>query len=529
MKRILKNFIIILIMLSMHTTSFSAIVSDNDGSAFVTKAEFETLKKSFQSQVNDYNLSIDGKIDGAIASYLSGINLNTPSVDLLAKVNESVGGKLYFKNSWPGYGSSSLTTAIKVDITRHYTYLYFSNLIWSAKASWYNYITGAALMAGWTGSGSTATANNRLGYNEFNGSRGPTYFTYNSLSSGYTWESNNVGKLSTDYSNVTNTYSYKYDGAGSGWVSETKPSGRKILKQYCSEMYPTSELEVVTHTYKSCAPSKTTSNVNTYSVSSGGYGDNQTLSEIIIPQITNWGVKTVGTKILTSDDTTDLAQYYNLVQLMVKTNDGIDYSVFMWGANASKTLYHQDENIKPTVNTTATSYSAATSKSTFKRISYTAYAPSVSDNTLSGQAVSYYRITSSTTSAVSNQVFSNDYVSTIAGQDVKIDGGIPIIETTSDERNVSLKLKFHCSKYDTTSKARTTQNDTVYYKVSDMPFKNNAVDTANGAKTLASGSIASGTFTPDISFMKDDKGIIWLTCYAATSGVDVDVDTMEFK
>ena len=56
--------------------SMAAIVSDNDGTAFATKAEFEALKADFASQVEDYNKSIDGKIDGAIASYLAGSRLS---------------------------------------------------------------------------------------------------------------------------------------------------------------------------------------------------------------------------------------------------------------------------------------------------------------------------------------------------------------------------------------------------------------------------------------------------------------------
>lgn len=54
--------------------SFAAIVSDNDGSAFVTKSEFEALKADFDSQIDNYNKSIDNKIDGAIASYLASMN-----------------------------------------------------------------------------------------------------------------------------------------------------------------------------------------------------------------------------------------------------------------------------------------------------------------------------------------------------------------------------------------------------------------------------------------------------------------------
>ena len=55
--------------------SFAAVVSDNDGSAFITKAEFDSLKNDFQSALNSYNSNIDAKIDNAIAQYLSGIKV----------------------------------------------------------------------------------------------------------------------------------------------------------------------------------------------------------------------------------------------------------------------------------------------------------------------------------------------------------------------------------------------------------------------------------------------------------------------
>ena len=67
-------FVSILVIVLCFNT-FSAVVSDNDGAAFVTKSEFEELKSNFASQINGYNNSIDGKIDGSIASYLAGINL----------------------------------------------------------------------------------------------------------------------------------------------------------------------------------------------------------------------------------------------------------------------------------------------------------------------------------------------------------------------------------------------------------------------------------------------------------------------
>ena len=62
-------------LLSIDT--LAAVVSDNDGSAFITKAEFEAMKENFSEQINKYNNSIDSKIDGAIATYLAGLAQKT--------------------------------------------------------------------------------------------------------------------------------------------------------------------------------------------------------------------------------------------------------------------------------------------------------------------------------------------------------------------------------------------------------------------------------------------------------------------
>ena len=73
--RLIKRMVALSLVLLLSIESFAAVVSDNDGSAFITKAEFDSLKNDFQNQINQYNTSIDSKIDGAIASYLSGIHI----------------------------------------------------------------------------------------------------------------------------------------------------------------------------------------------------------------------------------------------------------------------------------------------------------------------------------------------------------------------------------------------------------------------------------------------------------------------
>ena len=77
--RIVKKLLALFLVVLMSINTLGAVVSDNDGSAFITKAEFDSLKNNFQSQIDQYNTSIDSKIDGAIASYLAGINVTKKS------------------------------------------------------------------------------------------------------------------------------------------------------------------------------------------------------------------------------------------------------------------------------------------------------------------------------------------------------------------------------------------------------------------------------------------------------------------
>ena len=80
--------------------SFAAAVSDNDGSAFITKAEFDSLKNDFQAQINLYNTSIDSKIDEAIASYLKGLKISKKNIlyDYVAKAYENDVKNVTFSN-----------------------------------------------------------------------------------------------------------------------------------------------------------------------------------------------------------------------------------------------------------------------------------------------------------------------------------------------------------------------------------------------------------------------------------------------
>ncbi len=70
-----KGFLALIVLTAFCMTTMSAIVSDNDDSAFVTKAEFDAFKSEFQSEIDFYKNNVVSNVDTAIASYLAGINL----------------------------------------------------------------------------------------------------------------------------------------------------------------------------------------------------------------------------------------------------------------------------------------------------------------------------------------------------------------------------------------------------------------------------------------------------------------------
>lgn len=78
-RKLIGLIVCIILLTSSYVTA--AIVSDNDGSAFITKSEFEALKISFDEQIARYNESLDTKIDGAIASYLAALSSKVENVD----------------------------------------------------------------------------------------------------------------------------------------------------------------------------------------------------------------------------------------------------------------------------------------------------------------------------------------------------------------------------------------------------------------------------------------------------------------
>lgn len=73
--KLVKRFLALFLLVLLSCENFAAVVSDDDGGAFVSKAEFESMKKEFDAQLLRYNSSLGNKIDGKIADYLNGLKI----------------------------------------------------------------------------------------------------------------------------------------------------------------------------------------------------------------------------------------------------------------------------------------------------------------------------------------------------------------------------------------------------------------------------------------------------------------------
>ena len=149
----LKKLACLFLIVLMSIESFAAVVSDNDGAAFVSKAEFDSLRNTFQAQVNSFNTKIDDKIDQVINDYMSGVRskLSTRPIILFSKLKEE---RRTFTNSWTNPTTSTQDDiylqiskniiaiysrgSIRYDVASRYPMLafYSSNTLSGSHAKW---------------------------------------------------------------------------------------------------------------------------------------------------------------------------------------------------------------------------------------------------------------------------------------------------------------------------------------------------------------------------------------------------------
>ena len=518
MKSIIKKIFAMFMVFMLSLNTFAAIVADNDGSAFVTKSEFEALKSDFNKQVQNYKDSLEGKIDGAIASYLAGIKISYIPKNYWDLVKSATGSKLRWKNNRKSQGASTITVGINEVITRQ-TYLAMNSYVYGY--SHYTWGTGFQFMVckdtternkcdianaivGWTASG------NRIG--SWTKSSWANDVGYGLSSTDTAYRSFSESKSST----VAN-------GSGNVWLYEKNPDGTLNLMSYNSSFYPQMNFKVYGHSYKNYKTSNL-SNFKTYYTTTTGLNQtdsNTTLSELDFGSINKFGSYSKGTSKASTATSNGTWGYLDIIK--VNVSDNIDYSLKQWGSNSGLAFYCLEDNKAFTVSSTATTRSSATP--TYDITLPLPSGPTNCSISLNGFKYKYYPISYAPESKTYS-AFSNKYLSAVAGEDVKLGGGAPLLETYDNEQRLTLQMTFKL--YDANNAATT---GSLTYKIGDKQFSNGSFQTGAtqivSSETVSITASSGKTITKDITVAK--KGLVWININPATSGHEAELVSLSIK
>ena len=517
--KIIKRLLALFLVVLMSINSFGAIVSENDGSAFVTKAEFDALKATFDSQIDKYNTSLDNKIDGAIASYLAGVRLNNEPENYFTLLKQSL-GTIRFLNSVKTT-ESAITTNEILNVSRHYYQTRYTGMtsIYPAAvgnasdlvtAGFYYTMSTALVVSGTASAFSDSNSSTYL----FLKQKGDwsNYHPWNQWELGVEGSWTRTGTqtgLGTRVVRGTEDKQMATDGQGKVYLYRTTPLGRLVLEQYCDNFYPVCELNVYGHSVTNYA-----TNFWTNYTGSNLQRDVTSLECTVgSTELTTFGKRGTGTPYDTNyngaNGTRWSAQVYKTV-----TGDGINYDTAIWGFVPTENIFCIDKYASLTQGTTKTSVASET-QTTIKGEDWGSIGGMVEkDVTLSGVKVTYTppKLTSE---AKSISAFCNDYVSTIAGETVYHGQGIKIAEAFQDGE-VECKLKF---KYEHSENApfKLIWTDGKVGAPGTNVFINWETINCNGSTTV----------TKTIDF--PSKGDLWINCYSDTSGLDLILDDVQFE
>ena len=475
----MKKALCFIISILLCIESFAAVISDSDGSAFVTKADFEELKNSFTSQVNNYNSSIDGKIDGAIANYLSGVRLDSHPTNLIKSFEETTGKKQKWMYKIPGAGTSTIQNDVMQTVECELAAKRVNNFSiklakWEGAQDQVSYFITGILFP-------SSTWNNTYAYIDYYAEQRPggtnvtgrvAYPTGN-ITTETARQKLSLATYGT-FTQKTSVISQPYTGSGSGWLWQNFGNGKLNLKYYCTALYPSFNVLWQMHYYKEF-PAATTD----YYLKSTGL----TISDKSVPTLATlesaWGTKkTVGTKASSSTDT-NLRNYAEMTSFLVRTDDGTNYLDVVWGLTATTQVYCVDEDVVPTLNSSTTSLSVSSDvkyqNQAYQLEGFKTFETSYPTKT---QAV---KLRTLTMQRKPLSDFCNNTLSNIAAETVYNGNGAPC---------------YYCSDPDTTNTGRiklTTTSGTCQCSVviSDKPFNNGAV--AVGGNTILSTTVTTGT------------------------------------
>ena len=543
--------------------SFAAVVSDNDGSAFITKAEFDSLKNNFQSQLDSYNSGIDSKIDSAIAGYLAGITVTTAPEVLWSRVVTLNGGPVWFLNAIPGVGDNTININKKITLRRQLAALgewtwTESWKYWSAGPSSHKY-TDNPIIVLYAVAGENSTSiqdsseyrifqtRDEFAANNKGGDSGGTWDTSDAALTvvnpdgswpGYSatmttfWTRSSfptsAGIVNTLKTNISMLKSSEESGSGVAWIYHLDPDGKAYLSNYATNVYPVMNIHAYVHNYQSFKVPASSSdsrgataqnNFMLWYASDNGKAYPTTTTQEYTANLPNgYGYEVTANttgKVIPADNSTTDNQYYLRVDLSkITTTNGIDYTSKQFGQGSTANIYCLRDIKMPTYSTSEYDDIEVTDLEWYD-VYFTNKGQETQTNKMNDIKVKWKKVILSPEQHYIYD-FSNSVLSSVAGQTVYNGGGVPLAKFVDDNSECNIKLKLKTS----------TGIGNITYMLSDEQFEGGAFSPS--ATVTLSGTIASGD---EISFKRSfnkDK-ILWLNCYAATSGVEATVESFSIK
>ena len=539
MNKSVKKIIIWTLALSVmliNMLTFAAVVSDNDGSAFVTKSEFEALKKDFASQVSNYNSSIDAKIDGAIASYLAGITLSQKPEITWDTLTEKLGGKpLNFKNKFKTITTTTITPEVNISITRDLCIRgewgttcarrFYENA-WNFDSSAPNdhsksYVRQSVwiLAVGGTNAGNyiSNVIDNRLA--EW---RTPDRTHYSEDGTIEQFDTDLVGPSQRNFStalskcvwtkkpNIQASVVDSSAGSGTAFIYHKAVNGNLYLREYAN-VWPILNLDVWRHDYKNYQFSTYAQFVSYYLQDNGRAITDATI-ETTATEHHEYGSWTEGTKY--EGESENSGTYISGSVIQMKANDGIDYSIYQYGNDLENKIICLQDTATPKAENTTSSYTAQDMSWTGDY--YNIYGKRKQTNSINDLKLTYTKLKQEV-EQIDPSTLVNEYISNVAGENVYIGGGAPLIYTYDDGQEVKLKLTF-----DSTGDA----GDTVHYCITDKQFVRGLP--SSQATIIAEGNATIGTEV-EVTIQSGNKTQYWINMYSNTEGKDCTLSSVKLN
>ena len=518
--KLIKKLLSLFVVIIMTINANAAVVSDNDGSAFITKAEFDSLKNTFQSQIDVYNVSIDNKIDDAISSYLAGISVSLEPSELWSSLMYATNNKFRWAsfNLPTSTAKTSIVNNTVVNTTRYHNHpecvAYTGYRAHGSESSGVIYQVGPTLAyaRGETDSGNLCARS--YGWN------GGTYVQeYTAWDSGY---HGGISKCSTGKrSNTFYNSNSVTTGSGKLWDFNILPNGKMELKKYNSSAYIDNTIEIIGYTYKDNTIGKNSwTNFNNIYCTAGG-ADYTTGITINIPKGTKYTGGTTGSIPSAQYSSTSNWNYGKQNIVWRKIDDGIDYSFYFFGTNTSQVAYgitNQSE-LDWASATQKTGYSvgtSATSRHTYKRVYWPFTGDTTEDVKISNIKYTYYEPKVDPV-YLSLNLIENQYVSDQSTDVVYHGQGAPAIKAESDDSKIKIK-DIKLSLYSVSS-PNTLTSGNVRIMVSKNKFSNGNFATTSDRlfdKTVTIPSSGELTISMEDSdaFTLDKRGdIAWINIY----------------